>query len=520
MQEEPVATGPRKVLARAAQYVRMSTDKQKYSTENQAEAIAVYAARRGLTVVRTYRDDGRSGLNIDGRNGLQSLIADVKGGRADFAFIIVYDISRWGRFQDADESAYYEFICKDAGIQVLYCAELFENDGSLPSTLLKSLKRAMAGEYVRELSTKVFIGQSRITKLGFWRGGFPGYGLRRQLVDDRGNAKGQLEFGQRKSLQTDRIVIIHGPPLEVETVRRIFRAFAVERKGESQIAAELNGDQIPTLLGNLWEGESVTKLLTNERYLGHLIFNRTSAKLRGRHKPNPREMWIRRDNAFPPIIEPELFDRVQEILLKRRQGHPEDEMLARLAALREERGYLTAGIIDADEDLPSAETLRRHYGSLMDAYKIIDYQPSRLTTRIRIAAKRRSTVETSTAEIVDKIRRLGGHATLSEDARLVRIEDEFSLSVCLARATRERLGRMRWYAHVDRGPRSDLTLVLRVNIAETKIELCYLLPTAELARVKRNRTRITDPVFAEACRYQSLDAFCRVCVGLEERGAA
>jgi len=58
------------------------------------------------------------------------LIDDVRSGVADFSAILVYDVSRWGRFQDADESAYYEFICKEAGITVHYCAEQFENDGS------------------------------------------------------------------------------------------------------------------------------------------------------------------------------------------------------------------------------------------------------------------------------------------------------------------------------------------------------------------------------------------------------
>src|SRR5690242_4598713 len=89
---------------RAAQYVRMSTDHQKYSTQNQAEEIASYAARRGLTIVRTYRDDGRSGLRLEGRPGLKELISDVLLGHADFNTILVYDVSRWGRFQDADES--------------------------------------------------------------------------------------------------------------------------------------------------------------------------------------------------------------------------------------------------------------------------------------------------------------------------------------------------------------------------------------------------------------------------------
>src|SRR5690242_10253092 len=76
---------------RAAEYVRMSTEHQKYSTENQAEAIRQYAARRGLTIVRTYADEGKSGLRLDGRDALKQLIADVQTGTADYTTILVYD---------------------------------------------------------------------------------------------------------------------------------------------------------------------------------------------------------------------------------------------------------------------------------------------------------------------------------------------------------------------------------------------------------------------------------------------
>ena len=129
---------------RAAEYVRMSTEHQQYSTENQADKIREYAERRGIEIVRTYADAGKSGLRIDGHHSLQQLIKDVESGNADFTIILVYDVSRWGRFQDADESAYYEYICKRAGIQVAYCAEQFENDGSPVSTIVKGVKRATA----------------------------------------------------------------------------------------------------------------------------------------------------------------------------------------------------------------------------------------------------------------------------------------------------------------------------------------------------------------------------------------
>src|ERR1700732_3030932 len=152
---------------RAAQYVRMSTDYQRYSIQNQAAAIATFAEQRDLTIVRTYVDEGRSGLRIKGRAGLIELIDDVQSGRADFGHILVYDVSRWGRFQDIDEAAHYEFICKKAGVKGAYCAEQFDNDGTMLSSILKNLKRVMAAEFSRELSSKVHAGLLRVAGLGF-----------------------------------------------------------------------------------------------------------------------------------------------------------------------------------------------------------------------------------------------------------------------------------------------------------------------------------------------------------------
>src|SRR5579872_528607 len=90
--EDRKTPGPR---IRAAEYVRMSTEHQKYSTENQSDAIRRYAEQRGMEIVRTYADAGRSGLNIEGRVALQQLLGDVRSGAADFSVILVYDISRW-----------------------------------------------------------------------------------------------------------------------------------------------------------------------------------------------------------------------------------------------------------------------------------------------------------------------------------------------------------------------------------------------------------------------------------------
>ncbi|MBF0340280.1 MAG: recombinase family protein, partial [Magnetococcales bacterium] len=105
---------------RAAQYVRMSTEHQQYSTDNQADVIREFAAKHGMEIVRTYADEGKSGLNLEGRLALQKMLEDVQSGSADYEVILVYDISRWGRFQDADQSAYYEYVCKRHKIRVEY----------------------------------------------------------------------------------------------------------------------------------------------------------------------------------------------------------------------------------------------------------------------------------------------------------------------------------------------------------------------------------------------------------------
>jgi len=216
-------TDPPKV--RAAEYVRMSTEHQQYSTDNQTDAIRRYAEQRGYEIVKTYADEGKSGLNLEGRPALQRLLADVEGGNPGFSALLVYDVSRLGRFQDPDEAASHELRCRRAGVAVHYCAEQFENDGSIGSSIIKTVKRAMAGEYSRELSVKVFAGQANLIRLGYRQGGAAGFGLRRVLVDQNGDAKGSLTPGEHKSIATDRVILVPGPPDEISIVREIYTLF-------------------------------------------------------------------------------------------------------------------------------------------------------------------------------------------------------------------------------------------------------------------------------------------------------
>jgi DNA invertase Pin-like site-specific DNA recombinase len=369
--ETPAANEP----LHAAQYVRMSTDYQQYSTQNQMAAIAEYAARKNLTIVRTYADEGRSGLQLDKRLALKELISDVLLGNAGFDTVLVYDVSRWGRFQDSDESAHYEFICKEAGVKVEYCAEEFSNDGSLLSNVMKSLKRAMAGEYSRELSTKVFAAQCRLVKLGFRQGGSPPYGFRRQLLDQNGQPKGMLESGQRKHLQSDRVVLKPGPQHEIEVVREIFRQFVFDQKSESKIARQLNQEGILNSTGRPWTHQTVRFVLSNENYIGTNVYNRVTCRLGMKSRDNSPDLWIRTPGVFEAIVDPEIFARAQRVHKQSRHILSDREMLARLGALLREKGRLSATLIGEADFLPDTGTYIRRFGSLRRAYKLIEHRP-------------------------------------------------------------------------------------------------------------------------------------------------
>jgi DNA invertase Pin-like site-specific DNA recombinase len=358
---------------RAAQYLRKSTEHQQYSLDNQRDAIRAFAEKKGIAIVATFEDSGRSGLDLSGRPGLKHLLATIEAGRNDFEILLVYDVSRWGRFQNIDESAAYEFRCFQKGVRVVYCAEPFLDDGSIAADLLKAIKRTIAAEQSRALSTKVFEGQSRLIRLGYRQGGVAGFGLRRSLIDSQGQLRMPLEVNERKAIQTDRVVLTPGPTSEVELVNWIFQTFVEDDVGESEIARRLNERGIGNAVGSKWTRSSIHRMLINEKYAGHNVWNRVSWKLRGRYVYNPPELQIRKWNAFPAIVSKELFGRAAAKLEGRMRRPSDDELLQRLASLRNQQGRLTAALIDAC--LPnSAWMYKRRFGGLLAAYERIGYR--------------------------------------------------------------------------------------------------------------------------------------------------
>lgn len=493
------------VRTKAAQYVRMSTDHQEYSTDNQKDAIRQFADLAGYEIVKTYEDAGRSGLNIEGRAGLQQLLADVEAGHAGFDVVLVYDVSRWGRFQNIDESASYEFRCHVAGVRVEYCGEQFVNDGSIGSDVLKTLKRSMAAEHSRVLSVKVFAGQSRLIGMGFRQGGPAGFGLRRLLVDREGTRKTLLNRNDHKSLQTDRVVLVPGPPEEVEIVRAIYRQFVEEARSEAEIGLDLNRRGVLTDLGRAWTRGTIHQVLINEKYIGNNVWNRRSCKLKKKNVKNDPSIWVRSDGAFEAIVDRAMFERAQAIIQERSARISNDQMLAILEDLLKRRGSLSGLIIDEASECPSSSTYVSRFGSLIRAYSLVGFTPARDFRYIETNRRLRAMHPEIVKQTVEKIVALEATTILADPlSGLVRVNEEFTISIVIVRCTTTPAGALRWKVRFDRGRDPNITVAVRMNHDNHSIRDYLIVPTTEITD-DIVRTAEANGIAIDAYLFDTLD---------------
>jgi len=493
----------------ATQYIRMSTEHQQYSTENQADAIREYAQKRGFRVVKTYADEGRSGLRIEGRCALQQMINDAKSGNAEYEAILVYDISRWGRFQDSDESAYYEYICKRAGIQVSYCAEQFENDGSPTSTIIKSVKRAMAGEYSRELSSKVFQGQCRLIELGYRQGGPAGFGLQRMLIDIHGRSKGVLKRKGHKSLQTDRVILVPGPNEEISIVRQMYQMFIKQGKCEREIAKYLNDRGIKTDIDHQWTRSSVQQVLTNEKYIGNNVYNRISFKLKKTRVVNAPDILVRKDGAFEAIIDPASFYTVKGIIQERNRRWSDEELIQMLIQLVKKHSDVSAHLIDQADGMPSSATYRSRFGTLIQAYRQAGYTPDRDFSYIEINRRLRSLHPTLIDDTVQRLESIGASIEVDSSNSHLVVNGEYTAALVLSRCLQTPAGSLRWGIRFGGKRLPDITILVRMNPANDEPSDFYLLPLFDINAPSLCLAQ-NNAAYVDAYRFDSLDGFAQL----------
>lgn len=285
-------------LRRVAAYARVSTltDEQYTSYEAQVSYYKKFIQERNdWTYINVYADEGLSGTSTKKRTQFTQMISDALEGKIDL--IITKSISRFAR-NTLDTISFVRKL-KDKGIEVYFEKEnLWSLDPK--SELILTIMASIAQEESRSISQNVTWGK-RVSfqqgKVSFAYKNFLGY----KKVDDK------------LVIDEDQAVI----------VRLIYRMFLVEGKTASGIANYLKAQHIKTPAGKTnWTKNTVNSILTNEKYKGDALLQKTYTENYLEHKVVKNDGQIPKyyvENNHPAIIDRDTWDQVQ-IEIKRREN--------------------------------------------------------------------------------------------------------------------------------------------------------------------------------------------------------
>src|SRR5262249_29470452 len=190
-------------------------------------------------------------------------------------------------------------------------------------TLFGITQAASNHPYVQQLSMDSLRGRLATAEAGDWCGGRPPFGYRVEVYDYVIGKRGKRK--PRKRLVPD--------PDTADILRWLFRAYAEPGASLQQLACKLNADGVkPTFRAKLWTSTVIRGILTNEAYLGDLVWNEVCGGkfwgvAAGRLPPRDGDRrrvknrdTIRRVGRHEPLVDRELFDRVQTLLVERQRS--------------------------------------------------------------------------------------------------------------------------------------------------------------------------------------------------------
>ena len=276
---------------RVAAYCRVSTDsdEQLISLDAQKAHYESYIKLNDeWEYAGLYYDEGISGTKVDARNGLLSMLSDCEDGKIDL--IITKSISRFAR----NTTDCLEMVRKliDLGIYIIFEKEKIHT-GSMESELMLSILAGLAESESVSISQNSKWGIRKRFEKGTFIISYPPYGY--------DNVDGEM-------------VIV---PEQAEIVKEIF-ASCLAGNGTYTIAKRLNDRGIPTKKGGKWHGSTINGILTNEKYTGDVIFQKTYTDSSFRRHTNygEQDMFLCADH-HEAIVSHEDFDKVREILDRR-----------------------------------------------------------------------------------------------------------------------------------------------------------------------------------------------------------
>jgi DNA invertase Pin-like site-specific DNA recombinase len=294
---------------RCACYARYSSDLQRAtSIEDQLRVARRYADELGWTIDESqiFTDAGISGASIDGRPGLQALLAAAARRPLPFHVVLVDDSSRVAR--DIADAVRILQTLKFLGVRVIYISQHIDSTNEQAETLV-AVHGMVDSLYLREMSKKIRRGIEGQHVRGFATGART-YGYTTTPVWD---PSGRLEPNGSRATVGYQIDIV---PDEADVIRQVFEWYA-EGLGIHAITARLNRDRTPVPRGRgRWRDNAVRYMLGNEKYLGKTIYGQYRVERRPGTRERsmrrvPREQWSIQERPDLRIVSQDVWDRVR-----------------------------------------------------------------------------------------------------------------------------------------------------------------------------------------------------------------
>lgn len=252
---------------------------------------------------------------------------------------------------------------------------------------------------------------------------------------------------------------------------------------EAQIATRLNGAGTAAEGGGPWTRGLVHGVLTNEKYIGNNLYNRTSFKLKQMHVLNAPELWVRKEGAFDALVEKQVFYTAQGIILGRHRRLSNEDLIDRLRTLFHQTGYLSGIVINESEGTPSASAYISRFGSLIRAYSLVGFHPQRDYQYIEVNKVLRRMHPDIVNRTIEEIAARHGRVRRDEDTDLLTINDEFTVSMVLSRCRVAPNGKYSWSVRMDTSLDPDVTVAVRFDHSNESPLDYYLLPRIDVAQL-------------------------------------
>ena len=170
--------------------------------------------------------------------------------------------------------------------------------------------------------------------------------------------------------------------------------------------------------------------------------------------------------------------------------------------------------------MPSSSTFRHRFGSLVRAYQLVGYAPSRDYRYIETNRALRAIHPEIVAQVIADIEAAGGYVRPDPLNDLLHINEEFSASVVISRCQTTATGVLRWKVRFDSGLRPSITIVARMGEDNVGIHDYYLLPWLDVGLTPNLCLAPENGILLDAYRFDTLEAFFDLTRRTQLRAAA